>query len=146
MLNIISIGILLSGLFLVLVGIIFLKRWNTTYKESLFYWGFGLLLWGFSKIIEFSFAIELISRGPTSVFIMHYLMDLAFVFFLLYGTLRLILKKRQANIITSTYFVIFFFTSALLGGLTNNGVLLNVWHNILFITPPSLVSGVYYFY
>lgn len=144
--SIVYVGVAVSAVLLVVIGVILLNHWKRQLTESLFYWGFGLLLWGISLVLEYLLLTQLLSSTPTLLFIRHYLQDLAFVFFILYGTLLLVLKKKHANLITGGYFLVFFLVTIVLGGITDNRTTLSVWHNILFITPTALVSGIYYFY
>ena len=144
--NIVDIAILLAAISLISVGIVLLRKWNQQYKESFFYWGFGLCLWGAGLLMDVLYAISILPTNATTLFIRNYLVGLAFVFFLLYGTLLFILKKRQANLTVGVYFFVFFIVNVIINSSTDSVVVLSVWHNILFITPPSLVFGVYYYY
>ncbi len=137
---------LISAFFLLITGTVLLGEWAKKYKESFFYWGFGLLVWGASLVMRFFIDTGILQSTYTVSFIFHYLFGLAFVFFLLYGTLILILKKSHANKISIIYFIAFFFVNSIMGGLSKNEAALSVWHNVLFITPPALVLGIYFFY
>lgn len=137
---------LVSAVCLILVGIILLREWSRNYKESVFYWGFGLCVWGASRTASFLSGSSAIAQTHITSFIHHYLHGLAFVFFLLYGTLILVLKKKQANTISLIYFLAFFIINSIMGGVAKSEIAFSIWHNVLFITPPALVLGVYFYY
>ncbi|RJQ18122.1 hypothetical protein C4573_00165 [Candidatus Woesearchaeota archaeon] len=144
--NPLALGFFISAIFLIYIGSRILKSWEKNYREALFYWGFGLMVWGAAMAMQSLLTAEIIPSTKTLLFIRFHLEGIAFVFFLLYGTLMLILKKKQATAITLTYYLFFFVSSIFLVGTLKNITAVSVWHNVLFITPPSLLFGFYYFY
>lgn len=135
-----------ASVFLILIGIFILKRWYRNQKnETLFYWGYGLLLWGVSIILKSLMLLDILKSENIVLFIVYHIEGLAFCMFLFYGTAALILKKKESIIITLSYYLILFIVQVYLLLKIGNVVLFYVWNNIIILTPITLVLTLHFF-
>ncbi|MEM4260593.1 MAG: hypothetical protein QXG00_05125 [Candidatus Woesearchaeota archaeon] len=140
------IGFGIASISLILIGILILQKWyKNQKKETLFYWGYGLLLWGISIFLKLLVILSLIRLDNMTIFVIYHIEGFSFCIFLFYGTTSLVLKKRESTVLTLLYYIMIFCVQIYLLLKLRNTTLFYVWNNIIVLTPITLLLTIYFF-
>jgi hypothetical protein len=104
-----------------------------------------LFLWGLAILIQLLLFIGVFKQTNILIFIIHHVEGIAFVIFFFYGTLSLLLTKKESIFISLCYYILLFIIQVYFLIKTQDMAKFYVWNNILFLTPVTVVLSIYFF-